>query len=205
MKRPLKKFAFAAAICSVLSAAPLSAHAEMARYNVDPSHTVIGFEVAHMVITKVTGRFADYQASVVMDPEKQEFKSMEASIKTASIQTNELKRDDHLKSPDFFDSEKFPAITFKMKSYKKQGDQYVAVGDLTIRDVTKEVTLTGSFNGTVKDFRGDTRAGFSAEGTIDRKDFGLTWNKIVDNNVLVVGDKVKLKLEVECIKEKPKA
>jgi polyisoprenoid-binding protein YceI len=137
-----------------------------------------------------------------MDPEKKEFKNIEAVVQTASVNTNHKKRDDHLRSPDFFNAAKFPTMTYKMKSYTKNGDQYAAVGDLTLLGVTKEVTLTGTFNGTVADPFGGTRAGFSAEGTIDRKDFGLVWAKLLDNGGAVVGDTVKIKLEIEAIKEK---
>jgi polyisoprenoid-binding protein YceI len=186
----------------VIAGLPAWAQAEMARYNVDLDHSIIGFEVAHLVVSKTTGRFTDYQGFVVMDPEKKEFKAIEAVVQTASVNSNHKKRDDHLRSPDFFNATKFPTMTYKMKSYTKNGDQYTAVGDLTLLGVTKEVTLNGTFNGTVADPFGGTRAGFSAEGTINRKDFGLVWAKLLDNGGAVVGDTVKIKLEIEAIKEK---
>jgi polyisoprenoid-binding protein YceI len=187
---------------SVIVGLPAWARAEMARYNVDLDHSIIGFEVAHLVVSKTTGRFTEYQGSVVMDPDKKEFKSIEAVVQMASVNTNHKKRDEHLRSGDFFNVEKFPTMTFKMKSYTKNGDQYAAVGDLTLLGVTKEITLTGTFNGTVADPFGGTRAGFSGEGTLNRKDFGLVWNKLLDNGGAVVGDTVKIKLEIEAIKEK---
>lgn len=169
----LKRLAGMVFGCSMIAGLPVWAQAEMARYNVDLDHSVIGFEVAHLVVSKTTGRFTDYQGFVVMDPEKKEFRTIEAIVQTASVNTNHKKRDDHLRSPDFLNVAKFPTMTYKMKSYTKNGDQYTAVGDLSLLGVTKEVTLTGTFNGSVADPFGGTRAGFSAEGTINRKDFGL--------------------------------
>ena len=118
------------------------------------------------------------------------------------MNTNQEKRDAHLRAPDFFDVEKHPTMTYKMKSYKKDGEGYVAVGDLTLRGVTKEVTLVGRLNGVTKDPYGNTRAGFTAEGKVDRKDFGMVWNKALDSGGLIVGDEVLIKLDIECIKAK---
>jgi polyisoprenoid-binding protein YceI len=202
MKWVVRRWVLAVFVGSALAGLPVLAQAEMAHYNVDLDHSIIGFEVAHLVVSKTTGRFIDYQGLIVMDPEKKEFKTIEAVVQTASVNTNHKKRDDHLRSPDFFNSAKFPTMAYKMKSYSKTGDQYSAVGDLTLLGVTKEVTLTGTFNGTVADPFGGTRAGFSAEGTINRKDFGLVWAKLLDNGGAVVGDTVKIRLEIEAIKEK---
>ena len=156
-----------------------------------------------MVVSKTTGRFTDYTGFIEMDPEAKTVKALEAVIQTASVNTNQAKRDTHLKTPDFFNVEKFPTMTFKMKSYEKKGDKYAAKGDLTLLGITKEVVLTGTFNGVVpKDPWGNTRAGFTAEGKINRQDFGMQWSKALDNGGLVVGDEVEIKLEIECIKQK---
>ncbi len=181
---------------------PTSTQAESARWNVDSEHSTIEFRVAHMVVSKTSGRFMDYTGFIDMDAEAGTVKTIEATIKTASINTNHEKRDAHLRSPDFFDVEKYPAITYTMKSYTKTDDLYQAVGDLTLRGVTKEIVLTGHFNGVAKDPWGNTRAGFSAEGKLNRKDFGMVWNKTLDNGGLVVGNQVYIKLDVECIKAK---
>lgn len=181
---------------------PLSGHAEMARWNVDLEHSTIEFRVSHMVISKTTGRFMDYSGFVEMDADAGAVKTIEATIKAASVNTNQEKRDAHLRNPDFFDVEKHPLITYRMKSAKKTGDGYTAVGDLTVRGVTKEITLTGNFNGATKDPWGNQRAGFTGEGKVNRKDFGMVWNKTLDSGGLVVGDEVFIKLDVECIKEK---
>lgn len=204
MKQCLNRFAWAVAVFALIVCLPVWAQAEMARYDVDLDHSIVGFEVAHMVISKTTGRFLDYNGFIIMDPEKKEVKAIEAVVQTESLNTNHKKRDEHLRSPDFFNVKKYPTMTYKMKSYTKTGDQYTAVGDLTLLGVTKEVSLVGTFNGVATDPMGNTRAGFTAEGTINRKDFGMVWTKLLDNGGLLVGDHIKIKLEVETIKEKKK-
>lgn len=179
-----------------------SALAETARYDVDRDHSAIEFRVAHMVVSKTTGRFMDYSGFIEMDPDASTVKTIEATIKTASVTTNHEKRDAHLKGPDFFNVDKHPTMTYKLKSYRKAGDGYTAVGDLTLLGVTKEVTLTGTFNGVAKDPWGNIRAGFTAEGKLNRKDFGMNWSKTLDSGGLVVGDEVFIKLDIECIKAK---
>lgn len=181
---------------------PAGGWAETARWDVDPDHSIIEFRVTHMVVSKTAGRFMDYNGFVEMDPEAKTFKTIEATITTASVNTNQEKRDAHLRNADFFDVEKFPTMTYKMKSYKKHGDGYSAVGDLTLRGVTKEITLVGNFNGVTKDPWGNTRAGFNGEGKVNRKDFGMVWNKTLDSGGLVVGDDVHIRLDIECIKSK---
>lgn len=176
--------------------------AETARYDVDPDHSTIGFSVDHMVVSKTRGQFMEYTGFIEMDPDAKTVKTIEATIKTPSITTNHQKRDAHLKSPEFFDVEKYPTMTYKMKSYHKTGNSYTAVGDLTLHGVTKEITLVGNFNGVNKDPWGNTRAGFTAEGTVDRKEFGVNWNKALDNGGVIVGNEVLIKLDVECIKVK---
>lgn len=178
------------------------ASAEVSKWNVDHDHSTIGFQVAHMVVSKTKGKFTDYTGVVEMDPDAKEFKTIEAVIQTASVTTDHQKRDDHLRSPDFFDVKNFPTMTYTMKSYQKTGDGYTAIGDLTLRGVTKEITLTGTFNGVTQDPWGNTRAGFSAEGKLNRQDFGMKFSKLLDNGGLVVGDEVTITLEIEVIQEK---
>ncbi|NKB82735.1 MAG: polyisoprenoid-binding protein [Nitrospirales bacterium] len=178
------------------------ASAEMSRWNLDHDHTTLGFQVKHMVVSKTNGKFTDYSGFIVMDPEAEEVKAIEAVIQTKSVFTDHTKRDEHLRSLDFFDVKTFPTMTYKMKSYNKTGDVYTALGDLTLRGVTKEITLVGTFNGVAKDPWGNTRAGFTAEGTLNRKDFGMEFSMFLDNGGLMVGDKVKLLLEIEVIQEK---
>ena len=191
-------------VAASLAFATADARAATERYNVDPDHSIVGFSVAHMVVSKTTGRFKDYTGFIEMDPDAKTVKAIEAVIQTASLDTNHVKRDTHLRRPDFFNVEKYPAMTFKMKSYEKIGDnQYMAKGDLTLLGVTKEVALIGTFNGLVpKDPMGNTRAGFTAHGKINRQDFGMKWSKVLDNGGLVVGDDVDISLEIEVIKQK---
>ena len=176
--------------------------AEMAKWNLDKDHTTLGFQVVHMVVSKTKGKFTEYSGTVEMDVEKREFKTFEAVIQTASVTTDHQKRDDHLRSADFFDAKTFPTMTYKMKSYTKSGDQYTAIGDITLLGVTKELTLVGTFNGVAQDPWGNTRAGFTASGTMNRKDFGMKFSKLLDNGGLMVSDEVQLILEIEVIKEK---
>jgi polyisoprenoid-binding protein YceI len=179
------------------------AQAETARWNVDPDHSTIEFRVAHMVVSKTTGHFMDYQGFIDMDADAGTVKTIEATIKTTSVNTKHEKRDAHLRNADFFDVDKYPTMTYRLKSYKKTADGYEAVGELTLRGVTKDITLTGNFNGVAKDPWGNLRAGFNAEGKLNRKDFGMVWSKTLDGGGLVVGDDVLLKLDIECIKAKP--
>ncbi len=121
-----------------------TAIAEMAKWNLDKDHTTLGFEVVHMVVSKTQGKFTEYSGTVEMDAEKQEFKTFEAVIQSASVTTDHPKRDEHLRSADFFDAKTFPTMTYKMKSYTKSGDQFTAIGDFTLLGVTKEMTLVGN-------------------------------------------------------------
>ena len=182
---------------------PMAVQAEPARWNLDPEHSTIEFRVAHMVVSKTTGRFMDYAGFIDMDAEDGTVTAIEATIKAESVNTNHIKRDTHLRNAEFLDVKQYPTITFKMKSYKKTAGSFTAVGDLTLHGVTKDVTLDGRYNGATKDPMGNDRAGFSAEGKLNRKDFGMVWNKTLDNGGLVVGDEVQIRLDIECIKAKP--
>ena len=189
-------------MAGLLGVFPLGVEAETARWDIDPDHSTIEFRVTHMVVSKTSGRFMDYRGFVEMDADAKTFKMIEATIKAESINTNQEKRDTHLRNSDFLDVKQFPTITYKMKSSQKEGETYKVVGQLTLRGVTKEVTLIGTFNGVTKDPWGNIRAGFTADGTLNRKDFGMIWNKTLDNGGLVVGDEVQIHLDIECIKAK---
>ena len=202
MRTMMKWVAFIGIVGWLSVGVAVTAEAEMAKWNLDKDHTTLGFEVVHMVVSKTQGKFTEYSGTVEMDAEKQEFKTFEAVIQTASVTTDHQKRDDHLRGADFFDTKTFPTMIFKMKSYTKSGGQYTAIGDFTLLGITKEMTLVGTFNGVIQDPWGNTRAGFTAEGSLNRKDFGMKFSKLLDNGGLMVGDEVKLKLEIEVIKEK---
>ena len=205
MRQPGWRWIVCAAIGAVLAGLPADAGAETARWQIDPDHSLIEFRVAHMVVSKTAGRFTDYRGFIDMDVDAKTIHAIEATINAASINTNHDKRDAHLRNPDFLDVKQYPAMTYRMKSAKKDTDSYTIVGDLTLRGITKEVTLVSTFNGVAKDPWGNTRAGFSAEGKLNRKDFGMVWDKTLDNGGLIVGNEVHIRLDIECIKEKPKA
>ncbi len=177
--------------------------AEAAAYVIDPDHSQVLFKVKHMGISTVTGRFDLIEGSYTFDDTDISKSSVETTITAASINTNKQKRDDHLKSPDFLDVAKNPTITFKSKEVKKgDGEDFIIVGDLTINGVTKQVELDAEYGGKAQDPMGNERTAFTAETKIDRKDFGITWNKTLDSGGLVVGDDVRIELEVEGIRKK---
>lgn len=163
---------------------------------IDKSHSEVGFSIKHLMISNVKGKFTNYDADIEYDLKTKRLTKLDAYIITKSIDTGIVKRDKHLRSADFFEVDKFPKITFKMISYE---DDETLVGDLTIHGVTKRVKLDIENNGSIKDLKGNTRVGFTIEGKIKRKDFGLTWNKALEAGGVVVGDRVKLTIELELL------
>ena len=166
-------------------------------WSIDLTHSEAAFKVKHMMISTVTGYFDDFEATVQTDVENFNNASIAFSAKTASINTKNKDRDAHLKSDDFFNTEKFPEIKFVSKSF--DGEQLI--GDLTIREITKEITLDVDFNGIAVDPYGQTKAGFEIKGEINRKDFNLTWNAVTEAGSIVVSDKVKLAIDVQFVKQ----
>jgi polyisoprenoid-binding protein YceI len=174
-------------------------------YNVDPSHSETGFQIRHLV-TQVRGKFTDYKGTIQVDPAKMTNSTVELAIKAASIDTGNADRDKHLRSADFFDVEKFPEITFKSKSIKATGkDEYAVTGTFTMHGVSKEITLPVTFGGTAKDPWGNQRAGFSTTTTLNRKDYGIVWNKALDTGGALLGDDVKVSIDLETVKAKDEA
>ena len=172
-------------------------------WKIDQAHTNVGFKIRHLMVSWVRGVFTDVEGTVDINPADLAKSAAKVRIGTASIDTNNQKRDDHLRSPDFFDAAKFPAMTFVSKQVEVANGQPVRiVGDLTIRDVTREVELeVEDFSQTVVDPWGNTRRGASASTQINRSDYGLTWNKALEAGGVVVGDEVHINLEVELIKQ----
>jgi len=169
-------------------------------YTPDASHTTVGFMVRHFIITKVRGRFNDFTATIVYDDQDISKSSLQGTIQTASIDTGHAKRDADLRSANVFEVEKFPEITFHTTRVEPKGDGYVLVGPLTIRDVTREVAIPFTVTGKLVDTRGKERIGFEANLQINRRDFGLTWDRRMDNGGLVVSDLVDIEIIVEAIK-----
>ena len=190
----------ATALILVLSVAISASGAD--KFALDQAHSSIGFSVRHLVISKTKGSFHEAVATVMYDEKDITKSSVDVTIKIASIDTDNEDRDNHLKSPDFFDVEKFPEMTFKSKSIKKSKDGFVAVGDFTIRDITKEIELPFQIVGIVEDPWGNTKMGVEAGITIDRRDYGLTWSKAIETGALVVGNDVEIVLSLEFGKEK---
>lgn len=170
---------------------------------IDASHSVVGFSVRHMMVANTKGTFSDVKGTVVADPGDLAKSGVEVTIAVASINTNNTDRDNHLRSPDFFDVAKFPTITFKSTKIEKRGDGYVATGILTIKGTSKEIALPFTVSGPITDPWGNVRYGLEFDKVrINRKDFGLTWNKVMETGGLVVGDEVTIELGVELVKQK---
>lgn len=167
-------------------------------WQLDPSHSHVGFAVKHLMVSTVRGEFRTYTGTLELDPADLTRSRVTAEIDVASIDTREEKRDEHLRSADFFDAEHHPKITFESTRIERVDDEtFRVVGNLTIRGNTREVTLEAEYAGIQKDPWGGTRTGFSLSGQIDRREFGLTWNAALETGGLLVGEKVKLQIEVE--------
>ncbi|HEU0013665.1 MAG TPA: YceI family protein [Longimicrobium sp.] len=170
-------------------------------WQIDPAHTEVGFEVKHLMISKVRGRFGAVSGTIQLDEASPARSSVDVSIETASIDTRSEQRDAHLRSPDFFDVEAYPAITFRSRSVEQAGrGAYQVAGDLTIRGVTREVTLLATDEGRGTDPWGGTRAAFSGTVVVDRRDFGLTWNQALETGGVLVGNDIKITLDVQAVK-----
>ena len=169
-------------------------------WKLDPAHTIVEFSAKHLMITTVKGRITDIEGIIYTDEKNPKDSSVEATLKAVSLDTRTDQRDQHLRSADFLDVVKYPEIRFR--STRIQGDKpsFKLTGDLTIRDVTKPITLDVEFEGETKDPWGGERVGFSATGKIDRRDFGLTWNQALETGGVVVGNEIKINLEVEAVK-----
>jgi polyisoprenoid-binding protein YceI len=174
-------------------------------WTIDSAHSAAQFSVRHMMVSNVRGEFGKLSGTAVYDPTNPGAATVEATIDATTISTRETRRDEHLKSPDFFDTAKYPTITFKSRKVEPVGEGHLKVtGDLTMKGVTKEVVLdvTG-LNAEVKDQRGTARVGASATTRLNRKDFGVSWNRALDSGGVVVGDEVDVILDVELVKKAP--
>lgn len=185
----------------LLSSALAMTLANATPHTLDNMHTDVGFSVKHLMITNVKGNFTDYEGKIDFDYKTKTFNALEAKIKATSVNTGIEKRDNHLRSDDFFAAAKYPEITFKMKSYKVEADEGVMTGDLTIRGITKEVELDVEDIATIKDLDGNNRVGFTLEGKINRMDFDLKWNKALEFGGVAVSETVKLIIEVQAVEK----
>ena len=173
-------------------------------WTLDSTHSLVEFSTKHMMITTVKGRFTEVEGTIQVDEENPDRSTVEVTLRTPSITTGVDQRDQHLRSADFLDVEQFPTIAFRSKrvegAYAQPGDHFRVVGDLTIRGTTREVALDATFEGTGKDPWGGERASFSAEAKVDRREFGLTWNQALETGGILVGNALKLSLEVQAVK-----
>jgi polyisoprenoid-binding protein YceI len=171
-------------------------------WNLDPAHSEIGFKVRHMMITNVSGSFSSFQVSATTEDEDFTKSSISFSADISSIHTGNDQRDGHLKSPDFFDAETFPKLSFVSTSFeKKNGEEYILKGDLTIKGITKHIELGVEFGGIGKDPWGNQKAGFSLQGKINRTDFGLSWNAALETGGVMVSEEIKLQAEIQLVKQ----
>jgi polyisoprenoid-binding protein YceI len=170
-------------------------------WNIDAAHSGINFAIRHMVVSKVRGRFASFTGKLRLDDGDLTRSSVEATIDASSIDTGTAKRDEHLRSADFLDVGRFPELRFQSSRIEKVGgDRYRVVGNLTIRDVTREVTLEAEYAGRGTDPWGNERVAFAASTAIDRKDFGLGWNQALEAGGVLVGDRLEIELDVQVVK-----
>jgi polyisoprenoid-binding protein YceI len=170
-------------------------------YSLDNAHTNVGFSAKHLMITNVKGDFKKFNANIDFDLASKSFKVFKATVETATIDTGIEKRDAHLKSADFFLSDKYPEMTFEMKSYEVDGDEGKMKGDLTIRGITKPVVFEVEDLSTVKDFEGNNRIGFTLKGKINRMDYDLKWNKALELGGVAVSEEVKISVDVEAVEK----
>lgn len=169
-------------------------------WQVDAAHSAVNLSVRHMVISKVRGRFAKWNAKLALDTADLTRSSVEVEIDAASIDTGVADRDAHLRSPDFLDVATYPAITYRSKRVEQvSGDRLRVFGDLTIRGTTREVPLDVEYGGRGKDPWGNQRVGFTATGALNRKDFGLTWNQALETGGVLVADRVDVEIELQAI------
>lgn len=169
-------------------------------WKLDPAHTTVEFSAKHMMITTVKGRITDVTGTIYVDEKNPQNSSVEATLRAATLDTRTEQRDQHLRSADFLHVEKFPEIKFRSTRIQGEKDSFKLTGDLTIRDVTRALTLDVEFEGQTKDPWGGERIGFSATGKIDRREFGLLWNQALEAGGVLVGNDVKISLEAQAVK-----
>ncbi len=190
----------------VIAAAMISTNVWAGNYKLDESHTQVGFKIKHLVISTVSGRFNKFSGNFEFDPKKGEVKGLNVEIEASSIDTNEPDRDKHLKSPDFFDVEKFPKLIFvSKKTVTKENKPTKIEGELTIHGIKKSVTLEVDYKGSTTDPWGNERIAFEASTQVNRKDYGLKWNKNLDKGGVMIADDVKILIEGEALLQKPES
>ena len=176
-----------------------NAPATRTTWTIDASHSTVEFVAKHMMITTVKGRFSDVSGTIVADEANIGDSRVEVTMQAESLDTRTGERDAHLRSPDFLDVDRYPVITFRSTSVRGTKERFQVTGDLTIRDITKPITLDVEFGGEGKDPWGGTRASFSAHGKFDRRDYGLTWNVALETGGILVSNEVKINIEAQAV------
>jgi polyisoprenoid-binding protein YceI len=173
-------------------------------WNIDPAHTLVEFSAKHMMITTVKGRFADVRGTLTMNEERPEASSATVELAAASLDTRTEQRDQHLRSADFLDAENYPLISFRSRRIEglrfAEGAEFRIIGDVTIRDVTREIALDATYEGRGRDPWGGERVSFSATTKLDRRDFGLTWNAALESGGVLVSNEIKIHIEAQAIR-----
>ena len=190
-------------MASAATTAPTTPTA-VSTWTIDPAHSGVEFAVKHMMVSTVKGRFGSFEGKIQLNEADPASSSVTASVETASVDTREAQRDAHLLSDDFFGAEQYPKMTFRSTKVEHvEGDRWQITGDLTIRDATREVVLDTEYEGQIKDVWGKQRAAFNAETVLNRKEFGLNWNGLIETGGVVVGDKVRVTLNIAAVRNDP--
>ena len=201
MLTSFRSYAIGLLLLGIALITPASAHAQAGTWKIDPAHSAAEFSIRHMGLSNVHGRFGGVSGSITLDPADLTKSSVKATVDVTSVDTGVTPRDTHLKSPDFFDVAKYPTMTFVSKSVAKSGDGYAITGDLTMHGVTKQVVLAMDPSKEQTGMDGKLHRGFDATTTIHRQDFGLVWSGTLKSGDSVLGDDVKVTLEVEAAKQ----
>lgn len=189
-------------VLALFAAGSVSQPAAAATWEIDTTHSELSFKIRHL-FSKTGGEFEKWSGTLQFDPENLSKGSVELTIDAATINTDNDKRDQHLRSDDFFDVDQYPEITFTSTRIAEEGDQWMLYGDLSMHGVTQEVAIPFEFHGAGPDPWGGTRAGFSGELTLDRKDYGIEWNQALDQGGMVLGNDVHIDIEIEAAKVQP--
>jgi Uncharacterized conserved protein len=171
------------------------------RWIIDPAHTNVEFSAKHLMITTVRGRISDVEGTIIADEQNPANSKVDVTLKAATLDTRIEQRDQHLRSADFLDVENFPTITFRSKRIDGSREEFKLYGDLTIRGTTREIVLDVTFEGKQKDPWGGERVGFTAKGKLDRREFGLTWNQALEAGGVVVGNEIRVTIDIEAVRE----
>ena len=195
----MRNLLFSLALTGLLALDVAAARADT--FALDPGHSGVNFKISHLGLSWTYGRFNHAEGTFILDPANPARSSFSFTVHVESLDTNSKQRDDHLRSPDFFDIEKFPAITFEAKEVKKDGNQQVLVGRFTMHGVTKDLSLPVTIKGPIKDPWGNMRVGLEASTKLNRKDYGLTWNKVLEAGGVMVGEDVSIQINAEFVKQ----